>query len=145
MSAYLMGECVMGMHLTGVLLIGVYIVSVCLRGVHLMGVYLIGMHLRDMHLMGAYLMGHAPHGHASQSRKHTLGAVFGAKSSAKSVTDLWGAMISKGGAMYSRARSLLRAAAAAAAGRAYHCVGWHAVVCYGAPEWFRSPLNISGC
>ena len=20
---------------------------------------------------------------------------------------------------------------------AYHCVGWHAVVCYGAPEWFR--------
>ena len=20
---------------------------------------------------------------------------------------------------------------------AYHCVGWHAVVCYGVPEWFR--------
>jgi len=20
---------------------------------------------------------------------------------------------------------------------AYHCVGWHAAVCYGAPEWFR--------
>src|SRR5271170_301428 len=40
--------------------------------------------------------GHAPHGRAAQkvlqSRKHTLGAVFGAKSSAKSVTDLWGAM-----------------------------------------------------
>src|SRR5450432_999850 len=20
---------------------------------------------------------------------------------------------------------------------AYHCVGWHVVVCYGGPEWFR--------
>src|ERR1700733_2434170 len=24
---------------------------------------------------------------------------------------------------------------------AYHCVGWHAVVCYGAPEWYRSQCN----
>ena len=27
---------------------------------------------------------------------------------------------------------------------AYHCVGWHAVVCYGGPEWFRmSPSLLS--
>src|SRR4051794_13520113 len=24
---------------------------------------------------------------------------------------------------------------------AYHCVGWHAVMCYGAPEWFRAVFN----
>jgi hypothetical protein len=48
--------------------------------------------------------GHAPHGHVSQrhakpgaSTDDTPGAVFGAKSSAKSVTDPWGAMNSKGG------------------------------------------------
>jgi hypothetical protein len=23
-----------------------------------------------------------------------------------------------------------------------HCVGWHAVVCYGAPEWFRLKLHL---
>ena len=27
---------------------------------------------------------------------------------------------------------------------AYHCVGWHAVVCYGAPEWYRSANQASG-
>jgi hypothetical protein len=61
-----------------------------------------------MRLMGAYLMsaclmsvshGRVPHKHVSQRRAKpgastddTLGAVFGAKSSAKSVTGPWGAM-----------------------------------------------------
>ena len=85
MSAYLMGECVMGMHLTDVLLIrrlyrehvsrahlmGVYLIGMHLRviyftGMHLVGVYLMGMHLMDMHLKGV------------QSWRHT---------SAKSITD----------------------------------------------------------
>src|SRR3954447_20077345 len=26
---------------------------------------------------------------------------------------------------------------------AYHCVGWHAVMCYGAPEWFRGIGRLS--
>jgi hypothetical protein len=64
--------------------------SVRLRGVHLTDVYLMGVYLMGMHLKGV------------QSQKpvrinDTLGAVFRAKSSAKSVTDPWGAMISKGG------------------------------------------------
>ena len=55
-------------------------------GVHLNDVHIIGVHLTGVHLIGvrfvsAYLMG----GH------------IGAKSSAKSVTNLWGAMVSEGG------------------------------------------------
>src|SRR5436190_14804913 len=25
-----------------------------------------------------------------------------------------------------------------------HCVGWHAVVCYGAPEWYRIATSLPG-
>ena len=53
-----------------------------LIGAYLMGMRLIGMHLKDVQ---------------SQEPVHndTLDAVFGAKSSAKSVADPWGAMISR--------------------------------------------------
>jgi len=78
-----------GVHLTGVHLIGVYLTGVHLIGVHFMGAYLTGERVMGMHLMGVCLSMDPKGG-------STLGAVFGAKSSAKSVTDLWSAMIGKG-------------------------------------------------
>jgi hypothetical protein len=53
-----------------VYLIGMHLRVIYFTGMHLVGVYLMGMHLMDMHLKGV------------QSRRHT---------SAKSITDFWGA------------------------------------------------------
>jgi hypothetical protein len=66
--------------------------AVYLIGMHLRDIYFMGMHLMGVYLMGAYLMGmrligmHLK-GVQSQEPVHndTLDAVFGAKSSAKSV------------------------------------------------------------
>ena len=57
-------------------------------GVYLIGVYLIGMHFMGMHLIGMYPKGMHP------------------KGVAKSVSDTWDAIISKGGAMIIKARGV---------------------------------------
>jgi hypothetical protein len=63
-------------------------------GVYLMGAYLMGAYLMGMRLIGMHLKGVQSH---EPVHNDTLDAVFGAKSSAKSVADPWGAMLSKGG------------------------------------------------
>jgi hypothetical protein len=79
-----------------------------LIGMHLRDIYFMGMHLMGVYFMGVYLMARTSWACTSwaciqrrakpgASTDDSLGAVFGAKSSAKSVTDAWGAMSSKGG------------------------------------------------
>jgi hypothetical protein len=88
-------------------LASVYLIDLCFMVVHLMSAYLIGECLMSMRASyrrlshgrashGRVSHRHAPHGHASQRRakpgagtNNTLRAVFGAKPSAKSVTDPW--------------------------------------------------------
>jgi len=91
----------MGVHLMGVHLTGVHLI-----GVHLTGVHLIGVHLIGMHFMSAYLMGECVMGMHLKVGSILLGQFSGAKSSAKSVTDLWGAMISKGSRGYEQGTQL---------------------------------------
>ena len=91
-----------GVHLIGVHLIGVHLIGVHLTGVHLIGVHLIGVHLIGMHFMSAYLMSECVMGMHLKAGSILLAQFSGAKSSAKSVTDLWGAMVSRRGAMISK-------------------------------------------
>lgn len=114
MSAYLMGVCLMGMHVTGVLLIGAYLVRVCLMDMNSYGHTSLWASIRErvsygrVPLIRHVCQGHILHEHASQV---TFLAQFSGRNQAPTAPPLpgmrrlvkGGAMISKeGSAMFSR-------------------------------------------
>jgi hypothetical protein len=118
-------------------LIGVHLTGVCLTGVHLIGVYFIGMHPRT-HAESPSLPKPSRPSNIKRTRGKTVDFValhIGPSTKPCLTTECRPMTFSR---TYFKPPSHQSAC---------HCVGWHVVVCYGGPEWFRflrqTPVSIA--
>jgi hypothetical protein len=109
---YLTGLHLTGMHLMSVHRIGMYPIGTYLISVDVTGIYFFkGVHLLGMHLLGVHLMGVHLIGVASYGHTYLMSVDLSGRNCYPDTPPV--------------------------PTPTYHCVGWHVVVCYGGPEWFR--------